>query len=443
MTRSPRDVRPVALGRYRYSKWRWRALVRAFDAVGSVGMWFWRRARPVKAVTSPRRILVVQLDHLGDAVLTSPLLERLRVAYPEAAIDVLASPGSREVFEIDPTIRRVRVAARSWFDRRPGHTALASAVWALGMSLRDERYDLGIDVRGDVLSVLVLALAGIPRRLGWAMGGGGFLLTDVAAWVPARHEVASRLALLECLGTADESPARVSVAVSDEARVRVGRRLSAAWRGQRKRVCRAVRARLGDEGAAPPARRASAVPIEPDDLHAGRFGATAPLLAVHLGAGTAAKRWPIAHWRDVVGRFLADGWRVIVIGGADDRTRDLPPHANLRDWAGRLSVSETTALLERADLFLGADSGPAHLAACAGVPSVVLFSGTNRVRQWRPWSRRSLVLRQRVACRPCHRKICPLVDHPCLTGITPDRVYRAAKRWWARLHREESPHAPL
>jgi heptosyltransferase-2 len=443
MTKSPPRPSPVPVRRYRYSKWRWRALVRAFDAIGAIGIGAWRRVRPPAPFEPPRRVLVVQLDHLGDAVLTSPLLERLRAAYPGAAIDVLASPSNREVFEADPNIRRVHVAARSWFDRRRGHAALASAVWQLGTSLRRERYDLGIDVRGDVLSVLVLTLAGIPRRLGWAMGGGGFLLTDVAAWVPGRHEVESRLALLERLGVGDDAPARVSVPVSDDDRVRVGRRLRAAWRGERKRARRAVRAGLSGAAAEPRVVRPAPGPDEPDQLHAGRFGAAAPLLAVHLGAGTAAKRWPATHWRALLARFLDDGWRVIVVGGADDSHDRLPAHRNLRDWTGRLSVLETTALLERADLFLGADSGPAHLAACAGVPSVVLFSGTNRARQWRPWSRRSLVLRRAVACRPCHRKVCPLADHPCLAGIAPDRVYRAAQRWWARLHREESPHAPI
>ena len=75
-----------------------------------------------------------------------------------------------------------------------------SAVWGLGRILRRERYDLGIDVRGDILTVLVLALAGIPRRVGWAMGGGGFLLTDLTRWIPGRHEVGSRLALLDRIG---------------------------------------------------------------------------------------------------------------------------------------------------------------------------------------------------------------------------------------------------
>ena len=147
----------------------------------------------------------------------------------------------------------------------------------------------------------------------------------------------------------------------------------------------------------------------------------------------------------MIGRFLEDGWRVILIGGPDDVAvaSAIEPHPRLRDWTGRLALTETAALLERADLFIGSDSGPAHLAASASTASVILFSGTNRPRQWRPWSRRALVLRRKVTCRPCHHKVCPLADHPCMTGLGPDRVYRAARRWWARLHREESPHVPI
>ena len=122
--------------RYRYSKWRWRVLVRALDAAGSVAMRLWRLARPAPEVTAPRRILLVQLDHLGDAVLSSPLFPRLRAAYPGATIDVLASPSNRAVFEADPHVDRVHVAARNWFERRPSGWALWSAVWALGRALR-------------------------------------------------------------------------------------------------------------------------------------------------------------------------------------------------------------------------------------------------------------------------------------------------------------------
>jgi ADP-heptose:LPS heptosyltransferase len=446
MTRSPAKPRPVPVRRYRYSKWRWRALVTALDALGALVMVFWRCFCPLRRPLDPRRILVVQLDHMGDAVLSSPLFPRLKAAFPGAAIDVLASPSNREVFEADPHVSRVRLATRNWFERRPGGWALGSAVWSLGRSLRGEGYDLGIDVRGDVLTVLVLALAGIPRRLGWAMGGGGFLLTDVAPWVPGRHEVNARLALLETLAIPVERPARVVVHVSDLDRVRVGRLLRAAWpdREGRARPQPASRSRA----AAPRWSAAKAPPpaagnrLTPETWPAGSWLATsAPFLAVHLGAGTRAKRWPGRNWANLVARFLADGWRVAVIGGPEDldACRHLDPHPNLVDWTGQLSLTETAALLERADLFLGADSGPAHLAACAGIPSVVLFSGTNLARQWRPWSRRSLVLKHRVPCRPCHQKVCPLENHPCMTSLHPDRVYRAAQRWWRRTQQATAP----
>jgi heptosyltransferase-2 len=447
----------VPVGRYRYSKWRWRIAVRALDALGAVVIRPWRRFHAPPRMEDPRRILLVQLDHLGDAVLTSPLLARLHAAYPAALIDVVASPSNREVFEADPRIHRVVLAERNWFERDRGRRALGSAVWHLGRSLREGRYDLGVDVRGDILTVVALALAGIPRRVGWAMGGGGFLLTDVADWIPGRHEVASRLALLGRLGIAAEEPARVSVPVTDRDRATVARRLQEAWHAPRsprpapamqpslvasvKRTDRGPECRVGGKAAPDTTTRHD----DADWLHAGRFGAPAPLLAAHLGAGTAAKRWPPAHWKRLIGRFLDDGWRVVVIGGPDDADAAavLEPHPRLRDWTGLMTVPETTAFLERADLFLGADSGPSHLAACAGTPSVVMFSGTNRPSQWRPWSRRSLVLKFDVPCRPCHHKVCPLADHPCMTGLDPDRVYRAAGRWWARLHHAESPHAPI
>lgn len=460
MIRSHAKPRPVQVGRYRYSKLRWRLLVHALDAAGSVAAAVVRRFRPAQAVDSPERILVVQLDHLGDAVLSTPLLAELRAAYPRASIDVLASPSNHEVFEADPSVDRVWVAERTWFERRPDRWALLSAVWNLGRRLRAPRYDLGIDVRGDVLSVLVLALARVRRRVGWSMGGGAFLLTDVAEWMPGRHEVRSRLALLDRLGLSPDPAARLDVQVADEDRIAVARRLIEAWPRRsggtrRAEVAAAARGALTLAEARPLSLRATtaeasapsrqSAPDGPDWLHADRFGPNPPLLAVHIGAGNAAKRWPTSSWRALVQRFLDDGWRIVVVGGAEDLalSAQLPVHDRLRNWAGSLTVTQTTALLERADLFIGADSGPAHLAASAGTLSVVLFSGTNQPRQWRPWSRHSLTLRHRVPCQPCHQKVCPLADHLCMSGLTPERVHRAAMRWWSRTHRAESPHTPL
>ena len=418
MNRSPAKApRPVATGRYRYTKWRWRIAVRVLDAVGSILIRLWRLARPEVAVPAPRKILVVQLDHMGDAILTTPIFPRLRAAYPGAMIEVLASPSNREVFEADPDVDRVHLADRNWFERRPGRRALGSAVWTLGRTLRRGGYDLGIDVRGDILTVLVLALAGIPRRLGWAMGGGGFLLTDVARWVPGRHEVDSRLACWNAWGSPRIRPrtsgstrpiATGSGSPSGSAtpgRAGARRRQVAAGPALMARAGQggiepasalepARAGRLGRAGLAPrrPVRRLRAPPGGPPRRR-GRGEALAD--AALAGPGRPVPR----------GRLAGDRRR-----RARGRRRRGGPrtgHPGLRDWTGQLALSETAALLERADLFIGSDSGPAHLAASAAIPSVILFSGTNRPRQWRPWSRRALVLRAKVPCRPCHHKVLP------------------------------------
>jgi hypothetical protein len=68
------------------------------------------------------------------------------------------------------------------------------------------------------------------------------------------------------------------------------------------------------------------------------------------------------------------------------------------------------------------------LAVAVGTPAVVLFSGTNRVEQWRPWGRRIVVLRHDVACSPCHRQTCPWMEHPCMSGLTAQSVSRAIRQ---------------
>jgi hypothetical protein len=175
--------------------------------------------------------------------------------------------------------------------------------------------------------VLVLALAGVPRRVGWSMGGGAFLLTDVCEWIPGRHEVLSRLALLQQLGITPDESVRVEVHVHDHDRVVVARRLAEAWPARRSARRSEVTVPAGRRGrpadgreprlaSQPPGPRTG--PDEADWLHADRFSPRPPLLAVHLGAGTAAKRWPARSWKVLVDRFLNSGWRVVVVGGIED-----------------------------------------------------------------------------------------------------------------------------
>lgn len=356
----------------------------------------------------PRAILLVQLDHLGDAVITVAMLPALRKRYPRASIEVLTGEWNRELWEATAEVDRVHVSRVNRFSRGGRFGWMLAMLW-WGLWLRRRKIDLAIDVRGEFPLALILWLSGARRRVGWDAGGGGFLLTDSPRYEPGRPEIDSRWALLAELGieaSQEGRPARPVFHATEEAQRRIDVRL----------------ARLAAEHTA----------------------GSSPIV-LHVGAGTPAKQWPAESWRELTGRLVVEEGRLVVlVGGAADRTvaRQIMgpgPWPGLVDWTGQLSVVELAALLERAELLVGADSGPAHLAAAVGTPVVVLFSGTNRLRQWRPRGPGVTVLRRPVACRPCHRSHCGLADHPCMRGIRPQMVLVAVRRQLTK--RRASPPA--
>lgn len=381
--------------RYRFVRRRWRYVFALVDAVGRRLTGLLRRRAPAPtAADDVRRILLIQLDHLGDAIITTSMLPALRRRFPQAVVDVLAAPWNAEVFAVRREAGRIHVSRRNRFARSAERFLwpLATAYWA--WKLRARRYDLALDVRGDFSVALLMFGAGIPRRIGWNCAGGGFLLTDGVPYVRARPEIDSRREMLRVLGV---STSAASQAVPH-------------WE--------------------PNAASESFV------RHlAGEFGrGERPLFVFHLGAGTAAKTWPIEHWRELLGRSILDfDARVILVGGRGDvRTaRELTQEMfwpNVMDWTDRLTLDQLAALCRRAALFVGADSGPAHLAAAVGAKVVVLFSGTNDANQWRPVGDDVTVVRREVACAPCYAVRCPLRTHPCMRDLTPTDVVAAIER---------------
>ncbi|MFH1922570.1 MAG: glycosyltransferase family 9 protein [Planctomycetota bacterium] len=366
-----------------------------------------------KSFVDPRAILLIQLDHLGDAILSTGMFPALRKRYPKASIEVLAGPAGRELFEAVAEIDRVHVCRVNRFGRASRLGWIASMLW-WGCRLRSRRVDLGIDVRGEFPHAVILWLSGARRRLGWNCGGGGFLLTDSPRFVVDRPEVESRMALLAELDihpeAADEVP-RPVFRPSDESRRRVAAMLAQSCLRGGQRLTRGL-SRFSR-------RENGALPLSNPD---------GPRIVMHVGAGTPAKQWPLEHWRELVGRLVVRlNARVVLVGGPDDRRiaraiLERQPCPGVLDWTGRLGLEELAAALEEADLFVGADSGPAHLAAAVGTPAVVLFSGTNSPRQWQPCGENVCVLRHPVECSPCHRRRCPWRDHPCMRGLAPGRV---------------------
>jgi ADP-heptose:LPS heptosyltransferase len=172
------------------------------------------------------------------------------------------------------------------------------------------------------------------------------------------------------------------------------------------------------------------------------FGRERPsaFVVVHPFAKEETRRYPEDYWAPLLQRLeSALGVPLVTIGGAEDAP--LPATVPLVRAEGRLTLGQTAYLLSRASGFVGNLSGPAHLAAALGTPTVTLMSGNSLPVEWAPLGD-SLVLRAEVPCSPCHRSVCPY-ELECLRALTPDRVARPALEFLGeRLARRESAAVP-
>src|SRR6266487_1928250 len=155
-----------------------------------------------------------------------------------------------------------------------------------------------------------------------------------------------------------------------------------------------------------------------------------PLLVISIGAKADVKDWEDANWAALLRRLgtQLSEWGLAMLGGADERGRSdfllehwPGPRVNL---CGRLSVRESAALLTRARVYLGHDSGPMHLAAAVGTPCVAVFSSRNLRGEWFPYGKGHRVLYHPISCQGCRLDVCLERGKACIRSITVDEVAR-------------------
>jgi ADP-heptose:LPS heptosyltransferase len=382
-----------------------RAALGALDGVGRVAFGarklFVREAQAPFDPDSVREVLVLRLDRIGDLIMSLPALAQLRAALPRARIRLAVGPWSHELAKSAP-VDEILVWSAPWVGRPDEGAESFGALLKQAAALRDARLDLALDLQGDVRASLLLWRSGARRRVGYANTGGRYLLTDV---VPLDESV--------------------------------------SWVEQNRR---AVATALG--GDAPAAEHLD--PLTEDDRgFAQRLLATlalpgrGPLVAIHPSGGRRIKQWPAARWREVAARLQQDFRATILITGtagdaalARELQQGLPARAI--DLSGKLSLRETLAVLERAQLFLSPDTGTMHMACAVGTPSVSVFGPSDPRRYFSGGSgtsgSRHVVVRAELWCAPCNliRKPpaeCARADAPeCLQLVSVEAVYREAAR---------------
>lgn len=342
-------------------------------------------ATPLHSGNSELGTLVIQTAHLGDVVLTLPLLAAL--AEGDGPLDVVTTPAAAPLVEFHPAVRHVIPYDKHGSDRG------VAGLLRLGARLRAAGYRRAILPHESLRSSALALLARVPERIGFAGAAGALGYTRRVAR-PAEGHMSARL--LALAGVA-RVPPRPWLHLTDADRAAAARWLEAA--------------RLGDG-----------------------FVVLAP------GARWATKRWP--WFAELAARLTIP---IVVIGGAEDGALSeaivgAAARGGVHSAAGQLTLRESAAIIERSALVVCNDSVALHLASALGRPAVALFGPTATRFGFGPAGPEGLVLEHpSLPCRPCSAHgpaVCPLGHHRCMRELGTDAVAAAVV---ARLAALEAP----
>jgi len=340
-----------------------------------------------------RRLLAVRVDNLGDVLMTTPALAAAAQSLPGVEITLLGGPRSGALAPHLSMVREIIPARVPWMpgEGDPAHEHM------LIERLADGRFDAAVIFTVCTQSALPAAmlcrLAGVPLRLAHVRENPYGLLSD---WVPesdlvlddARHEVRRQLDLVGHVGWhATDERLRFRLRQPDVARIDAW--LDGEW-------------------------------MEPGER---------PLVVVHVGATAPSRRWPAERFGQVADVLAYEqGARIVFTGAVDEAGLVANARACMKQpshsLVGRLTLGQLGALIARADLLVGNNSGPAHLAAALGSPVVDVYALTNP--QHTPWQVPSRVLSRDVDCRGCLKSRCPQGHHRCIADIAPEEAVDAA-----------------
>ena len=346
----------------------------------------------------------MKVDHIGDFVTALPAIRRLKSRFPDAAIHVLASPAAASLAALEPAIAEVIPFAFFHARSALGRIALDTAeLDNLRARLRPYRFDLAIDLRKHLDTRELLRCAGAPLLAGFDHMGQ-FPWLDIA---------------LEWEGDRALHPKRQHIT---EDLLRLVDAVAAA----------------GDTAPAAPRHPAATTPLP------AALGAlfARPVVCVHPGAGNVMKQWPEGNFIALVALLLRHHpVNVLLIGGPEEAEtaarleREIAAPERIGSVAGWLPLAELPGLLARCALFIGNDSGPKHIAAALGVPTVGIHSGTVDPTEWGPLGEDAVAIARGMSCAPCYlnqEQDCPRAL-ACIHGIDPGAVYRLCRPGTGRV----------
>jgi lipopolysaccharide heptosyltransferase I len=338
------------------------------------------------------RILIVKPSAFGDIVHSLPFLEALRRNYPKAHIAWVVARANADLLSGHPDLDEVILFERERWGGLTGFARRAREMWGFVRTLRRGRFDLAVDLQGLFRSALVSFLSGAKQRVGFADARElGYLFYNVR--VPRRrgdepvHAVDRYLDVARTLGLVLSDRPVFHVAVGDEARKFAREALAAVDLGAR------------------------------------------PVVVMLPSSRWQTKRWPGDCFAELGDRVASSlGATVVFLGSQADeplveRIRGMMKERSV-SLAGKTTVKQSAAILEKASAVVASDTGPMHLAVALGCAVVSLYGPTSPARTG-PYGGDARLFVSTRECAPCFRELCE--DAKCMRDILVDDVYEAVR----------------
>lgn len=373
--------------KYVFKKKTHRFLASLLDALGYPIFWlFGRRGHSLKS-ENPASALVVRLDHIGDVLLSTAIPKAIKQNFPKCRVIFLTASWAVPLLQGNPFVDEILQFDASWFSNgRYQRNAKAYGLWGLLRVLRERKIDLALGLRGDLRENLLMFAAGIQERIGYGITGGGFFLTKEVAYRYDAHESEHQKDLLAALGLKVDS-LEPRIYLSDDEGARFEKRLEPlGLAGDKNFIC------------------------------------------LLLGSGAPSKDWAASSVDEFIKLFVSHfpAYRIVLVGSSRRISDQLKTGSNERvlNLVGETTLRELCLLIRKSKFFIGPESGPTHVAAVLGVPTLFLYSGTNRYERWKPLQEAAMVLRHHVPCSPCESTLCRVEGHPCMDKILPEEVLK-------------------
>ena len=324
----------------------------------------------------PRKVLIVKPSSLGDVVHSLPFLFALHECFPFAEIHWVIARGLEGLLEGNPLINKLWIIDKDKWKDAGRLLGTVSELGQLAKGLRNEAYDIAVDLQGLMRSGLITGATGAPVRIGFAEAreGSSVFYTHKVKGDRDIHAVDRYLKVAEALGC-EVAEVRFPLPLVIEP----------------EKVLK-LKNELGDYAVLVPGAR-----WETKKWPSGQFAALASMLPI----------------------------RSVIVGGDADRELakiiEKQSKGRALSMAGETNIGDLIWLIRRAKFVITNDSGPMHIAAACGIPVIALFGPTNPTRTG-PYRCNHLIVRSPLECAPCYRRKCR--DMKCLTDITPEMVFK-------------------